>query len=67
VDFVCREHAVIVEIDGATHSTAEELARDTRRSIFLCGAGFRVMRVTNEDVFANIDGVCETILAMISR
>ena len=28
-DFVCREHSLIVELDGATHSTDEEL-RATR-------------------------------------
>ncbi|MFO1125811.1 MAG: endonuclease domain-containing protein [Methylocystis sp.] len=30
-DFVCREHALVVEIEGATHSSDEELARDAFR------------------------------------
>ena len=34
-DFLCRERALIVEVDGATHSTDEELAHDTRRTRFL--------------------------------
>jgi very-short-patch-repair endonuclease len=27
-DFVCREAKLVVEIDGATHSSAEEIAND---------------------------------------
>ena len=36
-DFVCRDKRLVVEIDGATHSTDEELRRDTRRTEFLRG------------------------------
>ena len=41
-DFVCRDRQLIVEVDGATHSTAEELARDARRTAWLEAQGFRV-------------------------
>ncbi|HYA80604.1 MAG TPA: endonuclease domain-containing protein, partial [Methylocystis sp.] len=34
-DFLCREHALVVEVDGATHSTDEELAHDRRRTRYL--------------------------------
>lgn len=64
-DFACREHRLIVEVDGATHSTDEEVAYDLRRTEFLKNAGFAILRVTNDEVFDNIDGVCETILAAI--
>ena len=36
-DFVCRDKRLVVEIDGATHSTDEELRRDSRRTEFLAG------------------------------
>ncbi|MCW2315599.1 very-short-patch-repair endonuclease [Rhodoblastus acidophilus] len=62
VDFVCREAKLIVEVDGATHSTPRERAHDHRRDMWLVEQGFRVLRVTNADVFENIAGVCETIL-----
>jgi very-short-patch-repair endonuclease len=65
VDFLCRERALVVEVDGATHSTEEEIAYDQRRDRFLDAEGFRIVRVTNEAVFTEIDGVCETILAAI--
>jgi very-short-patch-repair endonuclease len=62
-DFVCREQKLIIEIDGATHSTDEELRHDARRTEFLRASGYQVRRFFNEDVYRNLDGVCETILA----
>jgi very-short-patch-repair endonuclease len=66
-DFACREAKLVVEIDGATHSTAEELTRDARRSAFLAKNGYRVLRFTNEQVFENIEAVGEAILAELQR
>jgi len=60
-DFVCFEARMIVEVDGATHSTNEEIARDAARSAALVALGFDVLRFTNDDVFRNLDGVLETI------
>ncbi len=67
VYFVCREKRLIVEVDGATHSTPEELARDARRDAFLRAERYRILRVTNDDVFNNLEGVCETILAALEE
>jgi very-short-patch-repair endonuclease len=67
VDFLCREHRLIVEVYGATHSTNEELAGDRFRHRRLEEEGFRVLRVTNQDVYSNLDGICETILHAIKR
>ena len=58
-DFVCEEARVIVEIDGGQHDVRRE--RDERRSRWLTGQGYRVVRVWNNDVFGNIDGVLERI------
>ncbi len=62
VDFVCREARLIVEVDGATHSTPSEVAHDRHREMALREAGYRIVRVTNDEVFRNLAGVCETIL-----
>ncbi|WP_363348254.1 endonuclease domain-containing protein [Methylocystis echinoides] len=43
-DFLCREQGLVVEIDGATHSTDEELQRDARRSAFIEALGYRILR-----------------------
>ena len=60
-DFACFEARMVVEVDGATHSTDEEIARDAARSAALAAQGFAILRFTNEGVYGNLDGVIETI------
>ncbi len=60
-DFACVSARLVVEVDGATHWTPEELAHDAKRNTFLENAGWRVLRVTNLDVFENMDGVWQTV------
>jgi very-short-patch-repair endonuclease len=67
VDFACRERKLVVEIDGATHGTAAELAHDAKRSEFLKSEGWRVHRAWNQDVFTNLNGVCDSILLMLDE
>ena len=62
VDFLCREQRLVIEVDGTTHSTDEEIAYDTKRTAFLEQMEFRVMRFTNAEVYENLDGVLETLL-----
>ncbi|HEX5779160.1 MAG TPA: endonuclease domain-containing protein [Xanthobacteraceae bacterium] len=61
VDFVTLDGKLIVEVDGVTHGSQEEIARDETRTRLLDSIGFRVVRVTNIDVYENIDGVLEMI------
>jgi len=61
VDFASFEARLIVEVDGATHSTESEVARDSRRDEILRSNGNSVLRFTNDEVFRNIEGVLETI------
>ncbi len=62
VDFVCLDAKLVIEVDGATHSTDDERARDASRTRELERLGFQVVRVTNTDVYKNLDGVLETVL-----
>ena len=66
-DFVCRDAKLIVEIDGATHSTEEELRHDARRTEFLQAQGYRLVRFVNEEVYRNMNGVLETFLAKLDE
>ncbi len=66
-DFVFRDEKLIVEVDGATHGTEEEIAVDKRRSDALTERGYRILRVTNDEVFRTIDAVLETVLAALER
>jgi very-short-patch-repair endonuclease len=61
-DFVCRELKLVVEVDGATHGTAAEVAYDETRTHFLEADGYHIFRAHNGEVFENLDGVLETLL-----
>ncbi len=64
-DFVCRENGIVVEVDGGTHSTEDELRADAQRSEYLKARGYRVFRVHNTELYESMDGVLETLLAFI--
>ena len=59
-DFVCRDRKLVVEIDGATHSTEAELAHDRQRTACLMVLGYEVLRFNNEEIYRNLEGVLET-------
>jgi very-short-patch-repair endonuclease len=61
VDFVTMEGKLAVEVDGATHSTDTEIARDVERTRLLEAFGFQVVRVSNIEVYENLGGVLEMI------
>ena len=67
VDFGCLDARLIIEIDGATHSTEVELAHDAERTRILQSHGFHLIRFTNAEVYENLDGVVETILAELEH
>ena len=60
VDFACRQKKIIIELDGSQHAEAVEY--DNRRTKFLESQGYKVLRVWNHEIFANIDGVFEALL-----
>lgn len=51
-DFCDPIHKLIFEIDGEYHFTEEQRRKDLKRTRALCKAGYKVFRITNEDVFA---------------
>jgi very-short-patch-repair endonuclease len=64
-DFLCRKVCLVVEIDGGTHGEAREIERDAERSSVIEGLGYRILRAHNADVYENIDGILEGILAVL--
>jgi very-short-patch-repair endonuclease len=64
-DFACVSARVVIEVDGATHGTDAELAHDRRRDAYLRARKWRVLRVSNEDVYKNLSGVLELIYAEV--
>jgi very-short-patch-repair endonuclease len=65
-DFACISSKLVVEVDGATHATPEELAYDARRTKYLESEGWTVIRVNNLDVYENMDGVWLAIAAQLA-
>ena len=65
VDFVCRACRVIVEIDGATHSTDAERAADEARSAGLERLGYRIFRAGNDDVYEHLERMFDALLASL--
>jgi very-short-patch-repair endonuclease len=62
-DFLCAQKALVVEVDGDTHSGDFDKRRDTA----LENLGYAVLHIANHDVMTNIDGVCETILSTLHK
>ena len=60
-DFASFDARLVIEVDGATHSTDEELARDAPRTAALAARGFALLHFTNREVFHILEGVLETI------
>jgi very-short-patch-repair endonuclease len=60
VDFVCPEHRVIIELDGDSHIGRADYDRE--RQSRLESAGYRVLRVGNDDVVNDLDAVLRGIL-----
>lgn len=65
VDFVCIERQIVVELDGGQHANEPVAANDQKRSAFLEAHGFKVLRFWNNEIFDNIEGVRESILAAL--
>jgi len=64
VDFVCREQHVIIEVDGGQHADSKA---DQRREADLNKLGYRVIRVWNNEVLGNIEGVMHTLLSELQK
>jgi very-short-patch-repair endonuclease len=56
-DFVHIKGRLLVELDGATHSTLEEVAYDQRREAYLRARGWTVVRFWNSTVYKDVGWV----------
>jgi very-short-patch-repair endonuclease len=64
VDFVCRERRLIIELDGGQYAESTE---DRHRDRALCALGYRVIRIWNNDVIEDLDGVLERLLSELEK
>jgi phosphoribosylformylglycinamidine synthase len=61
VDFVCIEHALVIEVDGIVHEPDDRREYDAQRQAVLEAQGFTVLRFSNGDVLHALDAVVEVI------
>jgi very-short-patch-repair endonuclease len=65
VDVMCRSKKLAIEIDGYSHDVQSK--QDHVRDIFLKNLGYAILRVSNADVFQNIEGVYSLIEKTLSE
>jgi very-short-patch-repair endonuclease len=58
-DFYCHAARLVIELDGRSHDNRSE--HDEQRSTFLGELGLMTLRISNDDVLNNLDGVMEFI------
>jgi very-short-patch-repair endonuclease len=62
-DFVCFDARLIIEVDGSQHASS---MRDKLRDHWFIANGFRVLRLWNNDVLSNPEGVVTLIAESLS-
>ena len=60
-DFYCHQAKLVIEIDGAQHSTLQGREKDKFRTEVLSEYGLQVIRFTNLQIDTNFNGVCDYI------
>lgn len=67
VDFYCATAQLVIELDGSQHYENSGISYDEERTRYLEGLDLVVLRIPNNAVNYNFDGVCEHIHRMIQR
>ena len=65
VDLLCRTRRVVVELDGPEHRAEPKFGNDRHRDYELLTAGYLVLRLTNDQVTADLPLAIEKIRAVI--
>lgn len=66
-DFYCAQAKIVIELDGSQHFEPENLQKDARRTQFLQGYDLTVLRIPNNEVMHNFEGVCQYIDIAVKR
>ena len=61
VDFFCPRAKLVIEVEGSQHFSEEITEYDRIRDEYMSSLGLRVVRFTNTEVLAHIEGVVESI------
>jgi very-short-patch-repair endonuclease len=61
VDFYSADIKLAIELDGESHYQSGSQNYDARRAAVIRSFGIRIVRVLNDDVYENLEGVWEAI------
>lgn len=59
-DFVCLKHRIVIELDGNSHDNTQDY--DTRRDLYMKRLGYKILRIHNDEIKKNLEGVLLTII-----
>jgi len=65
LDFVEHGLKLVVEVDGGSHAAPESVAHDAVRDAVLKAEGYFTLRVWNDEINADMNGVMETVHRVI--
>ncbi len=65
VDFYCHKAKLVIELDGSQHFEDAGAVADKERDAYLVSLGLTVLRIPNNAISRNFDGVCEHINSYI--
>ncbi|HLO30063.1 MAG TPA: endonuclease domain-containing protein [Anaerolineales bacterium] len=60
-DFYCAEAKLVIEIDGDSHAEFDQEEYDRARTVWLEERGYKVIRITNEDVHRHLEDALKEI------
>ena len=63
VDFYCHSVGLVIEVDGEVHEN--QVAYDADRDAILKARGLKILRISNDAIRTNPDGVLELIRSSI--
>ena len=66
-DFYSAKAKLVIELDGSQHYEDGNMEKDTERTTFLEGYGLTVIRIPNNEVSRNFQGVCEYLDAAVKQ
>ena len=67
VDFYCHSARLIIELDGSQHYEEKELLKDKIRTEKIEQRNLTVVRIPNNEININFDGVCQYITTAVKQ
>lgn len=67
LDFYCPRLKLAIELDGDSHFKVGAKTRDAVRDNYISEYGIEIVRITNDEIFDNLDNVLEMLADQVSN